>query len=528
MSLNMRNTPLFHPFEEITKRMPISLKDKAGMEVQPEMYPAMGGKGMHSLTKLFRVGVGPSSSHTMGPSRAADRFKRFNPDAKFFTVELYGSLASTGIGHMTDQAIYDVLGKENTELVFLPNDYLPFHPNGMKFFALSEQGEVANSYEVYSVGGGALVDENGDIDAVPGSDASAKWNMYRLHTMNQMLEWTSKTGKSLHQYVYECEGEGIKDHLKEVWRHMSECIERGIKTTGVLPGGLGVPRKAPMVHRKAQLAGVHMQRNSMTFSYALAAMEENASGGIVVTAPTCGASGVVPATLKYLEKTLSLNENEMIDALATAGLIGNIIKTNASISGAEVGCQGEVGSATSMAAGAAAFLMGGSPHQIETAAEMGMEHFLGLTCDPVEGLVQIPCIERNAFGATRALDAAEYALILDGRHRISFDEVVLTMKLTGLDIEECYRETAKGGLSRTWNLDETLAEHDVHMDDMLADLIEQKKLADVFRRMSVTSAREGTGASARGSVSSQESTVLARTYSEIQEKCKQPKIPVYC
>ncbi|KNC80461.1 hypothetical protein SARC_07177 [Sphaeroforma arctica JP610] len=467
---------------------------------------------------------------------------------------------------MTDQAIYKVLGKEYTELVFLPDDYLPFHPNGMKFFALDDNNEVTDTYEVYSVGGGALVDEDGDIDAVPGSAAASEWNMYQLHTMNQMLEWTSKTGKSLHQsttvylqllvtsglsayphaftpthgYVYECEGEGIKDYLKMVWKTMSETIGRGIKTTGVLPGGLGVPRKAPMVNRKAQMKGKHMQRNALTFSYALAAMEENASGGVVVTAPTCGASGVVPATLKYLEGALDLNEDEMVDALATAGLLGNIIKTNASISGAEVGCQGEVGSATAMAAGAAAFLMGGSPHQIETAAEMGMEHFLGLTCDPVEGLVQIPCIERNAFGATRALDAAEYALMLDGRHRISFDEVrnlpvfkldmvVLTMKLTGLDIEECYRETAKGGLSRTWNLDETLAEGGADMDDLLADLVEQKRLANAFRRMSTVSRQsEGPGTrTQRDSVSSTGSQ-LSRTYSEIQEKCKQPRIPVYC
>eukprot|EP00123_Amoebidium_parasiticum_P014068 comp22309_c0_seq3/m.33127 comp22309_c0_seq3/g.33127 ORF comp22309_c0_seq3/g.33127 comp22309_c0_seq3/m.33127 type:complete len:270 (-) comp22309_c0_seq3:31-840(-) len=269
------------------------------------------------------------------------------------------------------------------------------------------------------------------------------------------------------------------------------------------------------MYKKAQARRSDSRCAPLLFAYALAVMEENAGGGIVVTAPTCGSCGVVPSVISYIINHLQKDttEDEIINALATAGLVGNVVKTNASISGAEVGCQGEVGTASSMAAAAAAYLMGGTPHQIENAAEMAMEHFLGLTCDPVEGLVQIPCIERNAFAATRAIDAAEYALLGDGRHRVSFDEVVLTMKLTGIDIEECYRETAKGGLASTYNLDEIVEKEGVQ--DFVDTLVSQKLAAMRLRSMSNAS---------QTSVPAE----IIRRQSIISEKVAVGTVPVHC
>eukprot|EP00124_Ichthyophonus_hoferi_P004320 Ihof_evm3s461 gene=Ihof_evmTU3s461 len=427
-----------------------------------EVYPQLKAVGMQSLTKLYRIGMGPSSSHTMGPRRAALRFKSRFPLATKAKVELFGSLAATGKGHMTDKAILDVLGHNNTELVWLPDETLPLHPNGMRFSVIDPVDDsIQEGFECYSVGGGALV-EPGDLkrSPSPGNVEGRTWEVYELNTMNQLLEWCETTGRPLHEYVYENEQEEeIKKYLAKVWEQMETTRDNGLRSTGVLPGGLCVPRKANGMYKKLRSRmGDKTRCTPMLFAYALAVMEENASGGIVVTAPTCGSCGVIPSVISYISKhTLpDTTHEDIINALATAGLVGNVTKTNASISGAEVGCQGEVGTAASMAAAAAAYLMGGSPNQIEYAAEMAMEHFLGLTCDPVEGLVQIPCIERNVFAASRAIDAAEYALLSDGRHRISFDEVVLTMKMTGLDIEECYRETAKGGLASTYNLDERL------------------------------------------------------------------------
>ncbi len=377
----------------------------------------------------------------MGPHRAAQLFRARFPQAARFRVALYGSLAATGKGHRTDVAITQGLAPAPVELLWHPHETLPLHPNGMRFEALSESGEVLGSWEVYSVGGGALRDAQ-----TPAESAS----IYPYTTMGEILRHCEETGQSLWEYVAACEGEEIWDYLAEVWRVMEAAIARGLETEGVLPGGLGVARKASVVWRKAMLGSAHVQRAGRLAAYALAVAEENAASGIVVTAPTCGSSGVVPAVLHYLKETLPLSETLILRALATAGLIGNLVKHNGSISGAEVGCQGEIGTACAMGAAAATQLLGGTVRQIEYAAEMGLEHHLGLTCDPVAGLVQIPCIERNVFAASRALTCADYALFSDGTHRIPFDEVVHVMMQTGHDLPSLYRETAHGGLAAAY------------------------------------------------------------------------------
>ena len=273
--------------------------------------------------------------------------------------------------------------------------------------------------------------------------------------MNAILDWSARTGKTLWQYVLECEGESIWDYLGEVWDTMNDAIDRGLNTEGPLPGGLSLPRKARSFLLKTRRAGPTHQRTGLLSAYALAAAEENAAGGKIVTAPSCGSAGVLPAVLRYLQEIDRFSRGDVLQAVAAGGLIGNIVKTNASISGAEVGCQGEIGTACAMAAGAATQLLGGTVRQVEYAAEMGLEHHLGLTCDPVGGLVQIPCIERNAFATTRAMDCADYALLSDGTHRIPFDEVVATMKETGADLRSPYRETATGGLAAIHKRPET-------------------------------------------------------------------------
>jgi len=275
--------------------------------------------------------------------------------------------------------------------------------------------------------------------------------IYDLHTMDEILGYCEERGFALWEYVNEREPEGTCPHLRRVWMTMQDAIERGLHTEGVLPGELGLARKAWTFHRKAILAGPTLQRPGLLSAYALAVSEENASGGIVVTAPTCGSCGIVPAVLKFLQGKLECSNNSIVYALATAGLIGNLAKYNASISGAEVGCQGEVGVACAMAAGAAAQLMGGTTRQVEYAAEMALEHNLGLTCDPVAGLVQIPCIERNTFAAAQALASAEYALFTDGGHRISYDDVVYVMRETGHALPSLYRETSRGGLAKAYS-----------------------------------------------------------------------------
>lgn len=393
---------------------------------------------MESITEIFRIGHGPSSSHTMGPRHAAEQFRTKTRTAARYRVTLYGSLAATGRGHMTDVALQAAFEPVTVEFIWKPEVSLPMHPNGMDFEALDGAGQRLDFWRGYSVGGGAIRAEG---------ETAEHQSVYALKTMQDILRYCTQEGKTLWEYVEENEGPMIWDFLAGILRVMHASIERGLAAEGVLPGGLGLPRHAWNIYRKIQLSGGNLKKEGFLPAYAMAVSEENAVGGEIATAPTCGSAGILPAVLRHIEDTLPTPERSLLHALATAGLIGTIIKTNASISGAEVGCQGEVGSACAMAAAAATQLMGGSIRQIEYAAEMGLEHHLGLTCDPVNGLVQIPCIERNAFAATRAIDCATFALYSDGSHRISFDEVVKVMKRTGHDLPHLYRETAEGGLA---------------------------------------------------------------------------------
>ncbi len=397
---------------------------------------------MKTIRELYRIGVGPSSSHTMGPRKAAELYKERHPWAATFRVTLYGSLSATGKGHMTDRAILDVLEDERTEIVW-SKEFLSFHPNGMKFECRKPGDEnYGEAWTVFSVGGGALA-ENGE-NSVESPD------VYPMNTMTEILQYCEWSGKGYWEYVEECEGPEIWDFLREVWKVMREAVERGLDAEGVLPGPLNLRRKAYSYHVKASGYKDNLRTRGLVFSYALAVSEENASGGKIVTAPTCGSCGVVPGVLYHLWKSRDFSEQRILKALATAALFGNVVKHNASISGAEVGCQGEVGVACAMASAAANQLFGGSPAQIEYAAEMGLEHHLGMTCDPVCGLVQIPCIERNAYAAARALDANIYSSFTDGVHRVSFDKVVDVMKQTGHDLPSLYKETSEGGLAKNY------------------------------------------------------------------------------
>jgi L-serine dehydratase len=381
----------------------------------------------------------------MGPKKAAELFLDDHPHAARFNVTLYGSLAATGKGHLTDQALLNVLEPvAPTTIEWLPKTFLPFHPNALRLDAFDENEKIIDSRTLYSVGGGAL----SDGEKIIGLTENQGKDIYPMTTMSEIMNWCEKTGKSYWEYVEDCEGKDIWDYLKEVWRVMKEAVIRGLDNEGLLPGPLSLHRKAVSYHIKAKGYKDSLRSRGLVFAYALAVSEENASGGEIVTAPTCGSCGVVPAVLYHLEQSRGFSENRMLRALATAGLFGNIVKQNASISGAEVGCQGEVGVACAMAAAAASQLFGGSPAQIEYAAEMGLEHHLGMTCDPVCGLVQIPCIERNAYAAARALDANLYSSITDGIHRVSFDRVVAVMKQTGHDLPSLYKETGEGGLAK--------------------------------------------------------------------------------
>lgn len=392
---------------------------------------------MESIRNLYKIGHGPSSSHTMAPQKAAQKFKDENQYADSFRVTLYGSLAATGKGHMTDIAIINTLLPFSTEIVWQPETVLPYHTNGMKFEAIVKSQPV-KEWIVYSIGGGDLSD---------GTSETKKEVLYDKNTMKAILEWCQQTGKTFWEYVEDTEGKDIYDYLLTVWKTMEAAIHRGMDAEGLLPGGLGLQRKSSMYSIKAKGYQGSMRSRALIYSYALAVSEENASGNIIVTAPTCGSCGVLPSVLYHLKMNHDFSDQKIIRALATAGLIGNIVKTNASVSGAEVGCQGEVGVACAMAAGAACQLFGGSPQQVEYAAEMGLEHHLGLTCDPICGLVQVPCIERNAFAAARALDSCSFAMLSDGKHLISFDKVVRTMQQTGHDLPSLYKETSTGGLA---------------------------------------------------------------------------------
>ena len=417
---------------------------------------------MKSIKDIYKIGKGPSSSHTMGPYKAVRSYMENHPEAQSLHVELYGSLAATGKGHLTDVAIQEAFAswhwtdkdtlesmerrKGDVEIVWYPKDNLQVHPNGMKIAARNFDGDLYDKWTYYSVGGGDIICMEHPIETE--DEAS----LYDMTTLTEIMDWCNRTGKSYWEYVEEREGSnsGVWQHLELVWKVMKEAVERGIEQEGVLPGPLNLRRKALSYHVRAIGQGDTFKTRGLVFSYALAVSEENAAGGTIVTAPTCGSCGVVPSVLYHMQTRYKFSDARIIRALATCGLIGNVVKHNASVSGAEVGCQGEVGVACAMAAAAVAQLMGGSPSQIEYAAEMGLEHHLGLTCDPVCGLVQIPCIERNAYAAARAFDAGIYALYTDGQHRVSFDQAVRVMKETGHDLPSLYKETSEGGLAKGW------------------------------------------------------------------------------
>jgi len=391
---------------------------------------------MESIKYLYRIGNGPSSSHTMGPKSAAEIFANKNKNADSFKVFLYGSLALTGKGHMTDYIIEKTL-PQPTEIIWIPEKELPLHPNGMKFQALFNK-DIIDEWVVYSIGGGEIIDENNDDN---------NRDIYPETTMADIISRLEKEGGTLWEYVLEIEGESIFEYLKEVWDTMKNAIFRGLETDGTLPGSLKLRRKAPSYFVKASMQNKFAEDDTFLFAYALAVSEENAAAGKVVTAPTCGSAGILPAVMYLFHKKYDFSETRILKALMVAGLVGNLIKENASISGAEVGCQGEVGTACAMGAAACTQLLGGTMYQIEYAASSGLEHHLGLTCDPIAGLVQVPCIERNAFGAQRALDSALYAIHSDGRHIVPFDNVVEVMEQTGHDLPSLYKETSLGGLA---------------------------------------------------------------------------------
>lgn len=395
---------------------------------------------MESLRELFKIGSGPSSSHTMGPERAARRFKERTPEAFRYRVELYGSLAATGKGHLTDWIIEKTLQPKETEIVWLPEVVHEYHTNAMKFMALNENSEIMEEWLVFSVGGGSIKDSN--------SISNNSNDCYKLTTMDDIVAWCKENNKELWQYVEDTEGPEIWEHLKVVLDTMKNAIKEGIKKDGILPGTLKYPRKAKKVYEQLENVAKHNVLTKKIFAYALAVAEENSSGGTIVTSPTCGAAGVVPGLLVSLIEEYNLDETTQLRALAIAGILGNLIKENASISGAEAGCQAEIGAACSMAAGMGVYILGGTIDQIEYAAEMGLEHHLGMTCDPIGGYVQIPCIERNAMVAVRSLNTADYALTLDGKHSISFDQVIKTMMETGKDMCPAYKETSISGLAK--------------------------------------------------------------------------------
>ncbi len=382
----------------------------------------------------------------MGPRKAAEDFLQQNPDAYSYTVTLFGSLAATGRGHLTDKTVEDVFGSKKLTLIWKPEIELPLHPNGLRIEAFDTQSNLLKANNIYSIGGGTLLYEDGNV--------SPK-TIDCLPSMEQILKHCEKSGESFWEYVAEVEGKDLWDYLAIIWQAMKKSIDRGLQAEGILPSSLGLARRAHSFYRKATLYDQEFKQNILLNAYALAVSEENAAGGEIVTSPTCGASGVLPAVLHYINESLRCKEVHILRALATAGLVGNLVKHNASISGAEVGCQGEVGTACAMAAAAATQLYGGSVRQIEYAAEMGLEHHLGLTCDPVNGLVQIPCIERNAHAASRALGCCRFALASDGVHIISFDEIVKVMKETGQALPSLYRETAEGGIAQVYRLRKT-------------------------------------------------------------------------
>lgn len=397
---------------------------------------------MKTLRELYKIGNGPSSSHTMGPKRAAEWFKDKNPEANRFDIYLYGSLAFTGKGHLTDKIIKETLNPIKTNIIFDTKFVCDKHPNTMDLIAYKDDQKISQA-RVYSVGGGAIEVEGQKRAIVP--------DIYKLNHLQDIKEYCKEKDKDLVDYVVETEGEDIIEFLREIWHTMYNSVKTGIEKEGIIPGKLQLPREAKMIYENtAEDQNPILKRTRLLTSYAHAVSENNASGDIIVTAPTCGASGVLPAVLTYMYEQYNIEEEKIIKALAIAGVIGNLVKANASISGAECGCQAEIGTACSMAAGAAAYLMDLDLEKIDNAAEIAMEHHLGLTCDPIYGYVQIPCIERNAVAALRAVDAANMAKITTGKRFISFDLVVDTMYETGKDLNSHYRETSKGGLAKKY------------------------------------------------------------------------------
>lgn len=378
----------------------------------------------------------------MGPRSACEMFISSHPEAKTVKAELYGSLAATGKGHLTDHAIREVFSAHgiNAEIKWFPDEFKTFHPNAL---TLIETEPETSEETYYSVGGGKVIKE-GDAE----EKTAEPYDNEKLGSMSRLLKYSDSNGYQFWEVAIEAEGNDILDYMREVWVVMKNAIRNGLEAEGVLPGGLHLQRKACQSYAKAKDFSGPLGSTALAFSYALAVSEENAGGGKIVTAPTCGSCGVLPGVLYHMMQEYQIPEIRILRALLTAGMVGNIVKENGSISGAEVGCQGEVGVACAMAGAAAAQLLGGTIRQIEYAAEMGLEHHLGLTCDPQMGLVQIPCIERNAMATLRAIDHACYAIMGDGRHKISFDDVVEVMMETGHALPSLYRETSMGGLAR--------------------------------------------------------------------------------
>ncbi|MGN1183307.1 MAG: L-serine ammonia-lyase, iron-sulfur-dependent, subunit alpha [Faecalibacillus sp.] len=399
---------------------------------------------MESIRQLFKIGFGPSSSHTMGPQIASSKIKELYKDANRYEVDLYGSLALTGKGHLTDYIIRQTLGEDT--VIHFKSDSLPYHPNGMKFY-IYKNDVLLDSITAYSVGGGEVEFEGSVIE-------KAK-QVYPHRNLKEIIRYIEDNGISFYDYVLSFEDDDFKSYLFEVLDAMFSCVQNGLRHEGIIPGRLKLKRVAKSMYQQAINTRRESERERLLLSsYAYAVSEENACGNKIVTAPTCGASGILPAVLFYCYKQLNIPRKELIKALAVAGIFGNIIKTNATISGADGGCQAEVGSACAMAAAAYGWILELNNSLIEYAAEMGLEHNLGLTCDPVGGYVQIPCIERNGFGALRAIDAAIYAKQLGylRKNKVSFDSIVKVMKETGKDLNSAYKETSLGGLAKEFGL----------------------------------------------------------------------------
>lgn len=406
---------------------------------------------MKSIVELYLIGRGPSSSHTMGPEKAAKLFLAEHPEADRFAVRLYGSLALTGRGHGTDRVLRETLGEARTDITLIPQAPFPLeHPNTLDLFAY-RNGEQTGFLRARSVGGGAI-----EIDGRPTPPSE---ECYPHSSFDEIVSYCRENGLTLPGYVAAFDRPGWREHLREVLRVMRQAVERGISQTGVLPGELGVRRKASVLYRSVLPdEAPEMREMRLRSAYAYAVSEENAAGSIICTAPTCGACGVVPAVLLRAQIAEGYTDEELTDALATAGLIGTLVRTNASISGAECGCQAEIGTACSMAAAALAQLRGYDLYRIGSAAETAMEHSIGLTCDPVCGLVQIPCIERNSVAAQKAVHATLLAGLLADTQKVPFDCIVRNMYETGRDLLSAYRETSVGGLAKLYPVKEETGE----------------------------------------------------------------------